>query len=643
MTSGEHSVRRRCAALVFVVAMLSSPGSNLAAAAPAADLGTGGDTVRLIVKSRAGLPDAIRDRLLSGSGVRRRGHIPRIGATIVEIPRTRLSRTTAALRASGAFSVVEEDGIATATEIPNDPLFPSQWGALQINSPESWNVSCGSPSTLVAVLDTGVDSLHPDLSGQLTPGYDFVNDDADPSDDNGHGTAMTGIIVARANNGIGVAGIASASQVLPVKVLDANGNGLYSIIATGIIYAADNGARVINLSLAGSSPSDVLQSAVDYARAHDTIVVAAAGNSGQDAPAYPAALDGVVAVAATDQNERRAYFSNYGSWVSLSAPGVDIVTTTVDGDYAGATGTSPATALTSGAFALLLAANPTMTGPEAVDRMTANAVDLGTAGWDAYYGYGRVDAYAALEPGQNVRHSLDNTPPVVSLFSPSKESLVYGIVPIDVHANDNTAVVRVDLQIDGHVYASATSYPYEFAWDTTGIKQGAHRLRAYAYDANGNSKRTKQIRVYVTSGVGLLVKHVSIGPNHATGKATLLINALFGLPSGVVFDPASEAVTLDLTSDRGSVLSVTIPPPSLVPTRGRVMRFIGSSDAPGSDTLKVTINKKNFGNGYSLKISDTADTLPNVDSTLNVRVGVGTQVLTQSVTLRQTRTKLLLP
>jgi thermitase len=623
--------------------MIGSAGSSLATAAPAADRSSNGDTVRLIVKSRAGLPDAIRDRLLGGSGVRRRGQIPRIGATVVEIARTNLPRITAALRASGAFSSVEEDGIATATEIPNDPLFPSQWGALQINSPESWNVSSGSPSSLVAVLDTGVEHTHPDLDGQLITGYDFVNDDADPSDDNGHGTAMTGIIAARANNGIGVAGIASASQVLPIKVLDANGSGLYSTIATGIIYAADHGARVVNLSLAGTSSSDVLQSAVDYARAHDAIVVAAAGNSGKDAPTYPAALDGVVAVAATDQNERRAYFSNYGSWVSLSAPGVNVITTSVDGDYVGATGTSPATALTSGAFALLLAANPTMTGPEAVDRMTANAVDLGTTGWDPYFGYGRVDAYAALEPGQIVRRSLDDTPPVVSLFNPSKESLVYGIVPIDVHANDNTAVVRVDLLVDDQVYASATSYPYEFAWDTSGAKQGAHRLRAFAYDANGNSSRTRKTRVHVTSGLGLLVKHMSIGPKRRTGTDALLIDALFGLPSGVVFDPASEAVTLDLTSGRGSVLSATIPRASLLSARRGVLRFTGSSDTPGSDALSVTITKKTYGNGYSLKISDTAATLPNVDSTLNVRVGVGTQVLTQSVTLRASRAKLVLP
>jgi thermitase len=623
--------------------MLSIQGSSLAATDSAANVRGGGDTVRLIVKSRVGLPSTIRDRLLGSSGVRRRGQIPRIGATVVEIPRASLPRITAALRSSGAFSSVEEDAIATATEIPNDPLFASQWGALQINSPEAWNDSSGSPSVLVAVLDTGADATHPDLDGQLVPGYDFVNDDDDPSDDNGHGTAMTGIIAAKANNGIGLAGIASASKVLPVKVLDAVGSGFYSVIATGIIYAADHGARVINLSLAGTSSSDVLQSAVDYARAHDVIVVAAAGNSGQNAPMYPAALDGVVAVAATDQNERSAYFTNYGSWVSLSAPGVNIVTTTRDGAYAGSTGTSPATALTSGAFALLLAANPTMTGPEAVDRMTANAVDLGTAGWDPYFGYGRVDAYAALEPGRIVRHLLDTTRPVVSIFSPSKESLVYGIVPIDVHANDNTGVVRVDLQVDGRPYASTTTYPYTFAWDTSGVKQGAHKLRAFAYDANGNYSRTAQIPVYVTSGVGLLVAHASLGPSRTIGRETLSMGALFGLPSGVVFHPDTEAVTIDFTSSRGDVLSITIPPASLLRNRRGVLYFIGSSTTPGGDTFVVKITKNTYGNGYKLGVAGTTATLANGDPTLNVRVGVGAQVLTQSVTLRPKGAKLILP
>jgi thermitase len=623
--------------------MLSIQGSSLAATDSPANVRAGGDTVRLIVKARAGLPGAIRDRLLGGSGARWRGQIPRIGATVVEIPRASLPRVTAALRSSGAFSSVEEDAIATATEMPNDPLFASQWGALQINSPEAWNDSSGSPSVLVAVLDTGVDATHPDLDGQLVPGYDFVNDDDTPSDDNGHGTAMTGIIAAKANNSIGIAGIAPASKVLPVKVLDATGSGLYSAIATGIIYAADQGARVINLSLAGTSSSDALQSAVDYARAHDVIVVAAAGNSGQNAPLYPAALAGVVAVAATDQNERSAYFTNYGSWVSLSAPGVNIVTTTRDAGYAGTTGTSPATALTSGAFALLLAANPTMTGPEAVDRMTANAVDLGTAGWDPYFGYGRVDAYAALEPGHIVRRSLDKTPPVVSIFSPSIESLVYGIVPIDVHANDNMGVVRVDLQVDGTTYASATSYPYLFAWDTSGVKQGAHRLRAFAYDGNGNHSRTPQIRVYVTPGVGLLVTRASIGPSRTIGRETLSINALFALPSGVVFDPATETVTLDLTSGGGTVLSMTIPPASLLRNRRGALSFVGSSTTPGGDSLTVKITKNTFGNAYTLNVAGTTATLPNVDPSINMTLGVGDQVLTQSITLRPLRGKLVLP
>jgi thermitase len=638
-----HRSRRRSVVLVAVVVTLTAHGSGLAATDPASSTKTSSDTVRLIVKSRAGLPSTKRDLLLARSGVRRRAQIPHIEATVVDLPRASLRSVTAALRTSGAFSSVEEDGIATATEMPNDPLFSSQWGALQINSPESWNVSSGSPDVLVAMLDTGVDATHPDLEGQLVPGYDFVNDDDDPSDDHGHGTAMTGIVAAKANNLIGLAGIASASKVLPVKVLDADGTGLYSTIATGIIYAVDHGARVINLSLAGPSFSAVLQSAVDYARAHDVIVVAAAGNDGQNTPMYPAALGGVVAVAATDQNERSAYFSNYGAWVSLSAPGVSITTTARGANYASSTGTSPATALTSGAFALLLAANPTMTAPEAIDRMTANAVDLGAAGWDPYFGYGRVDAYAALEPGQIVRRVLDTTPPVASIFSPSEESLVYGIVPVDVHANDNIGVVRVDLEVDRRPYASATSYPYAFAWDTSGMTQGAHKLRAFAYDASGNCTQTTEVPVYVTPGAGLLVKRASLKPSPTRATEALSIKAMFALPSGVVFDSAAEAVTLDLSSGLGTVLSMTIPPGSLLSPRRNALQFTGASTTPGGDTLTVKIAKMTYGNGYSLKISGRTPTLPNVGSILNLRVAVGAQVLTQSVTLRPFGKKLVLP
>src|SRR5262249_25963995 len=150
----------------------------------------------------------------------------------------------------------------------------SEWHLEQIQAPQAWNLTLGRANIVVAVLDSGVDATHPDLATQLLPGYDFVFNDADPADDFGHGTAVCGTVVAAGNNGAGVAGVAFGCRVLPVKVMDATGFAFYSTIAQGIFYAVDAGARVINISIAGSSPSSTLQDAINFAWDHNVVVVA---------------------------------------------------------------------------------------------------------------------------------------------------------------------------------------------------------------------------------------------------------------------------------------------------------------------------------------------------------------------------------
>lgn len=602
-----------------------------------------GDTARLIVRARAGLPHGKQQRLLAQHEARRRGHLKRLDAAIVEVPRAKLAGVKAALRRSGAFSTVEEDARVSTTTAPSDPLFALQWGVVQISALESWAISRGAATIPIAVVDTGVDASHPDLAGQILPGYDFANGDADPSDDNGHGTAMTGIIVAKADNAIGVAGIAPEARVLPVKVLDADGTGYYSAVAEGIIYAVDQGAKVINLSLAGADASTTLQSAVDYARAHGAIVVAAAGNYGTGVPMYPAACNGAVAITASDARDQRATFSNYGAWTSLAAPGVGIFTTAPGGSYAGVTGTSPATAVASGAFALLLAANPDMTGADAVARATAKTLDIGTSGWDPYSGFGRVDAYAALVSGEAMRRAPDRTAPTVSLVNPSKDSLVYGIVPVDVAASDNLAVVRVDLEIDRQLYATATTPPFAFAWDTTGLPAGSHKLKATAYDAAGNHASTLEMRLDVTPGVGLLVKRSAVMFGRLPQSDSFSAAAVFSLPDGMIFDSYSDTVTVELSSAEGEVFALTVPPTALIHERTGAVRFTGASTLPSIGTASIRITKNRTGNAYALLLYSRKLNLANIGTTTNLRLMVGSSVLTQAVLFRDSRGRLVVP
>jgi subtilisin family serine protease len=259
---------------------------------------------------------------------------------------------------------------------PNDPLWSASWSLTKVNAAEAWKLSTGTAQTIVAVLDTGVDLGHPDLQGAFVPGYDFVNRDEDPSDDHGHGTMVAGIVAARGNNGIGGVGVCSRCSIMPVKVIAANGSGDAANVAAGIVWAADHGARVINLSFVFSGPDDGVARAIAYAHGRGVVVVAAAGNAGSADAAYPAAYPGVVSVTGTDASDLRYEWSNHGSWVRLAAPGCS-QTTAPGGGYGDFCGTSSSTAFVSGLAGLArsLAADRSVEGIE--QALAANAVPVG--------------------------------------------------------------------------------------------------------------------------------------------------------------------------------------------------------------------------------------------------------------------------
>lgn len=237
--------------------------------------------------------------------------------------------------------------------VVNDPRYTEQWALPAIGAPSAWaQLPTDMPKVTVAVIDSGICASHPDLTGRIEAGWDFVENDAVPQDDFGHGCAVAGVIAANTGNGIGIAGVAPNAQIMPLRVLNANGLGSYSDVAAAIVYAADNGAQVINLSLGGSSPSSTLENAVNYALSKGVTLVAAAGNNGTEGVLYPAAYPDVVAVGSVDPNMQHSSFSNYGAQVDIWAPGRDILTTKRDGSYVLMSGTSFAAPYVAGAEAL---------------------------------------------------------------------------------------------------------------------------------------------------------------------------------------------------------------------------------------------------------------------------------------------------
>lgn len=338
------------------------------------------ETTRLIVKYR---PHVSEERI---QGLRLRA--PR--SRLLRISSARKTEVINSLQQSDLIEYVEEDQPLEALEIPSDTEYPKQWALTKINTPPAWDVSKSGSQAQIAILDSGVTKTHVDLQGKVVMEANFT-DDKFLEDRFGHGTHVAGIAAASTNNGLGIAGVGYNAQIISGKVLNRYGRGYYSWLINALYWAADNGAEVINMSIGGSSNSQALQDAVNYAWNKGIVIVAAAGNSSSQSPVYPASYPNVIAVAATDQNDKKASFSSYGSWVDLAAPGVSIISLDDDGDYVTGTGTSMAAPHVAGVAALLWGSGPNQ---NIVNRLYTTAIPI--TGTGTYWQYGRLDAAAAL-------------------------------------------------------------------------------------------------------------------------------------------------------------------------------------------------------------------------------------------------------
>lgn len=304
----------------------------------------------------------------------------------------------------------EPRGLAWTDFVPNDPLYPNQWGLSAIKADSAWDMGTGDPGIMIAFVDQGIQYTHTDIDDHFTAlkGYDFVDNDPDPYPDDipgeAHGTAMAGVTAAEINNGILIAGTANAG-VYSIRCMNEYGAGNVDDIADGIVWAADHGARVINMSLGTSNYYAILESACQYAWDAGCLLVASSG-SAPGSIGYPAKFSTVIAVGAVDQTLNLASFSGYGPEQELVAPGTNIYTIVPDNTYAIYSGTSLSCAYVSGVAGLVASANPSLSNQEIREILDLTAIDRGAAGWDEYYGWGIVNAYAAvLAAGTRVSES----------------------------------------------------------------------------------------------------------------------------------------------------------------------------------------------------------------------------------------------
>jgi subtilisin family serine protease len=486
-----------------------------------------------------------------------------VRAFVVDVPLGAVSSFVADIRARGLSRYVEPNMRSQISEVPNDPSWGQQWGLAKIEADYAWNTTVGDPSVVVAVIDTGVEWDHPDLAaniwnntGEVVDGLDndgngFVDDvrgwdfvdttasvaygedgtvrDNNPMDFQGHGTHCAGIVAAVTNNSIGIAGVCWNCKIMAVRAgyegTDGNGHLENDDAAQAIIYAVDNGANVISMSWGSYSSSNLIYEAVRYAYDSGVVLVAAAGNSATSDEHYPAAYDEVIAVTATDADDDpwwsdATHGTNFGDWVELAAPGVDIYSTVIGDSYANKTGTSMAAPHVAGVAALVLSAGARPDMVRQILRDTAD--DLGDSGFDNYYGYGRVNARKAVEfPDHDLFVTLD-TPYCVETGG---SSLLDATVQ-NFGLNDEADVVLQLLVNDTVVYSttipellSGESYAINYLW--TPSTDAWYNVTAYAPPVTGeiNTENNAESGSILVDALNILIVNDDDGDFRVSGTS----------------------------------------------------------------------------------------------------------------------------
>jgi thermitase len=527
--------RKNCAWITIIVILLLGMSSAQSASGPvqgtpAATIGGSPRNIRsghILVRFKAQPSQDVLNQLNTSFGARMVGTIAEIGVAHLVVPPEKQFALLRSLRQRPDVEFAEFDSIVQALQAvmtPNDPYFSTaystakygniaQWAPQAVSAPSAWAATAGSQSIVIAIVDTGVDDTHPDLASKIVGEYSVIGGGV--KDGFGHGTHVAGIAAAATDNSRGIAGICWNCGILSVKVLDSQGSGYISDVASGITYAATHGARVISLSLGGPGRTQTLDSALNYAVANNALPVCAMGNSGS---AYntpePAYWYSCLTVIATDQSGAKASFSNYGTAADVAAPGVAVLSTmptypvTLNSygykeNYDALSGTSMATPVVSGIAGLVLSMNPNLTPAQLKGIIMAAAGDGVT--WTQHLAFGIVNAATAVSMAI---HS-DYVPPTPNLPSPVEGATVSGLVTVQAAPTDNTTVHHVDIiQNDTRLMQpligtstttctskkSCTTMPaWTVYWPSTALWNGSVSVSAIAADVFGNTSTAQNV------------------------------------------------------------------------------------------------------------------------------------------------------
>ena len=514
---------------------------------------------RLLIKFKKDVSKDKQNSILKENDASIISEISQIDVKILKVPEQALEKVQAALSKKTGVAYVEKDYLLEPAVVPNDPGYSNQWWlSNNIGAETAWDVSQGSSSIPIAILDSGADPSHPDLAGKLILGKNFYNNNDDWTDICGHGTSVAGTAAAISNNGIGVAGVAWNNPIIPIKITDSNCWGYYSSMIQGIVYAADNGARAANISFHIFNGA-ALTDAAKYMYDKGGWVVAAAGNTGkfENYPENPY----IISVGATKSSDSIAGFSSYGPFVDFSAPGSGIYTTKSGSSYGYVSGTSFSSPIVAGLIGLLASNNPSMSAQQIYDTIKSTAVDLGSLGHDNFYGWGLIDAAAALESSNPVQDNEpeipdivneDTTIPDVSIVSPSDGDIVNGRVKVSVSASDSSGIDVVRIYLDGTLKKSLTDSPYSYTWNTKRVSTGIHTISAQAYDTMGNSNEDS-----VSVDIQKAVKGKGNGKGKQSDEKKSSLSEIQKFGHGVVLMSSSSSSAVEIITMKLSTLTDT--------------------------------------------------------------------------------------
>jgi thermitase len=454
---------------------------------------------RVLVKFRSNIGLDQARQIVAALGARDADELPAIGIFVLDLPtQTDEAGFATAMSQRPDVEFAELDHFVVPADVsPNDPWFANWEGHLRlIKAPTAWSTTVGSSNVIIAILDTGVDATHEDLTSKIVPGWNTYNNNSTTTDVSGHGTAVAGTAAAASNNGVGVASVCWSCRIMPVRVSDTTGYATYSSIASGLTWAADHGARVANISYIVSDSSAVT-SAAQYFQGKGGVVTSSAGNYStfSNSPDNPY----ILTVSATDQFDVIYSYSNTGKNIDVAAPG-DSFSTQMGGGYVSTGGTSYSAPIVAGVAALVMSINPQLSGDQVQNIVKQSADDLGAAGWDAIYGAGRVNAARAVSMAAGGGTTIDTSPPTIGFVYPNNGTDVSGVFVVQISASDNTGVSAVNLSVDGSSVGTTAVSPYTFQWDSTLVANGSHTFSARASDLAGNTS-TISITVNVNNAI----------------------------------------------------------------------------------------------------------------------------------------------